>query len=498
MNSERDSYKQIFKTTSIFGGIQVFNILIVILKSKIIAVLLGPAGLGIISIFNSTSALIASGTNFGLNVSSVKSIALANQEEEKTQQSILIAVVKKLIWVTGLFGLLLTIVLSPWLSQISFGNNTYTFSFALLGVSLLALHLSTGQIAILQGLRQIKLIAFSTLIGSIIGLLISVPLYYFLGTEGIVPAIVASSLAAVISSWYFLGKAKITHTNVDYQTVKREGKEIIRLGFLISFTSIFPALAAYVVRLFISNVGNLADVGLYSAGFAIVGTYVGMVFSAMSTDYYPSLSEVSKDNTKCTEKVNQQILVSILILAPILITLIVFVKLGIIILYSAKFLGTVQMIQWASLGVFFQAFSWCIAFIFLAKGESKVYFVNELIPNLYILLINCFSYYIWGLEGMGISYLIGYIIYSVQVYLVAKKRYGFYFDSFILKRCAIHLLMLILTFLIVYYFKPIIQYTVGPLIIAISVFFSINTLEKKTNFLASFRNRIKKNKELKD
>ena len=182
MSSERDSYKQIFKTTSIFGGIQVLNILIAIAKSKIVAILLGPAGLGIISIFNTTSTLIASCTNFGLNVSAVKSIALANQVEGKQHQSIVIAVVKKLIWVTGIFGFLITIILSPWLSKISFGNNTNTFSFALLGISLLTLHLSSGQNAILQGLRQIKLIALSSLIGSLIGLLLSIPLYYFFGT----------------------------------------------------------------------------------------------------------------------------------------------------------------------------------------------------------------------------------------------------------------------------------------------------------------------------
>ena len=498
MSSERDSYKKIFKTTSIFGGIQIFNILVVILKSKAIAILLGPAGLGIISIFNSTSSLIESSTNLGVNVSAVKSIALSNKEEEKIHQSVLIAVVKKLVWVIGLIGFLLTIILSPWLSQISFHNDSYTFSFALLGFSLLALHLNSGQIAILQGLRRVKLIAYSTLIGSIIGLLISIPMYYFFGTKGIVPAIVATSIAAVLSSWYFLKRAQITDIKVDFHTVKKEGKEIIRLGFLISLTSIFPALAAYVVRLFISNIGDLTDVGLYSAGFAIVGTYVGMVFSAMSTDYYPSLSEVSKDNNKCTEKVNQQILVSILILVPILIALIVFVKLGIIILYSAKFLGTVKMIQWAALGVFFQAFSWCIAFIFLAKGDSKVYFLNELIPNLYILIINCVSYYIWGLEGMGISYLIGYILYFIQVYLVAKKRYGYQFDRFVFLNCTKHLGLLVLTFLIVYYFRPVVQYTAGSLLIAISIFFSIKTLEKKTNFLATIRDNSRNKNHLKD
>ena len=492
MSSERDSYKQIFKTTSIFGGIQVLNILIAVAKSKIVAILLGPAGLGIISIFNSTSTLIASCTNFGLNVSAVKSIALANQVEGKQHQSIVIAVVKKLIWVTGIFGFLITIILSPWLSKISFGNNTNTFSFALLGISLLTLHLSSGQNAILQGLRQIKLIALSSLIGSLIGLLLSIPLYYFFGAEGIVPAIVATSMASVLSSWYFLKKAQIYHVRVDYQTVRKEGKEIIRLGILISFTSVFPAMSAYVVRLFIAHTGDITDVGLYSAGFAIVSTYVGMVFSAMSTDYYPSLSEISNDNTKCTEKINQQILVSILILTPILIMLIVFIKLGIIVLYSAKFLGTVKMIQWASLGVFFQAFSWCIAFIFLAKGDSKIYFWNELIPNLYILLINCFSYYIWGLEGMGISFLIGYIFYFIQVYVISKKRYGFTFDLFTLKICAIHLALLVLTFLIMYYCNPITQYFAGSITFVFSIIFSLRILEKKIGFFENFKNRLRK------
>ena len=493
MNSERESYKQIFKTTSIFGGIQVFNILISIVKSKIIAVLLGPAGLGIISIFNSTSALIASFTNLGINVSAVKSIATLSQNEEQGRQHIIIAVVKKLVWYTGILGFLVTLLLSPWLSKIYFGNYSYTFSFALLGLSLLGLQVSNGQITILQGLRKVKLIALSSLIGAIFGLLFSVPLYYFFGAEGIVPALVATSMAAVFTSWYFLKKAEIPFVKADFFIIKKEGIGIIKLGFLISLTFIFPAIIAYVVRLFIANVGNIEDVGLYTAGFAIVGTYVGMVFSAMSTDYYPSLAEVANDNVKCTEKVNQQILVSILILAPILTILIVFIKLGIIILYSAKFLGTVKMIQWASIGVFFQAFSFCIAYLFLAKGHSKAYFWNELIPNFYILILNCSCYYIWGLDGLGISFLIGYFMYTTQVFMVAKKMYGFKFDLLTIKICATHLATLILTFLIVNYFNPFIQYSAGSILIAFSIIFSARIMEKKISFFSVLRNRFNRN-----
>ena len=491
MSSEKESYKQIFKTTSIFGGIQVFNILISIAKSKIIAVLLGPAGLGIISIFTSTSTLIASFTNLGINIAAVKSIATLNQYEDQERQQTIIGVVKKLVWYTGLLGFLVAVVLSPLLSKISFGNYSYTFSFALLGLSLLALQVSQGQATILQGLRKIKLIALSSLIGAVFGFVVSVPLYYVFGTDGIVPAIVATSIAAVLTSWYFLRKAEIPSLKVDFITVKKEGIGIIKLGFLISITFIFPALVAYVGRLFIANIGNIADVGLYTAGFAIVGTYVGMVFSAMSIDYYPSLSEVANDQLKFSKKINQQILVSILILAPILTVLIVFIKLGIIILYSAKFLGTVRMIQWAALGVFFQAFSWCIAFIFLAKGDSKVYLWNELIPSMYMLILNCICYYFWGLEGMGLSFLIGYFLYAVQVYIVAKKKYDFRFEAEVLKICFIHLALLITVFLVVYNFSTTIQYTVGLFIIVISIVYSVKIMEKKIGFYTPLLNKIK-------
>lgn len=491
MNSEKDSYKQIFKTTSIFGGLQVFNILISVLKSKIIAVLLGPAGLGVISIFNSTSAVIASCTNFGINVSAVKSIASSGQVEGKNHQSTIIAVTKKMIWFSGIFGLLVTVVLSPWLSKISFGNTSYTFSFALLGLSLLALQISSGQNAILQGLRQVKLIALSSLTGAFIGLVLSVPLYVFFGAEGIVPALVATSMAAVLTSWYFLKKVEIPVIKVNSTTVKKEGKTIIKLGFLISLTSIFPAIGAYVVRLFIANVGNIEDVGLFTSGFAIIGTYVGMVFSAISTDYYPSLAEVANDNIKCTEKVNQQILVSILILVPILTILLVFINLGIVILYSVSFLGTVKMIQWASLGIFFQAFSFCIAYLFLAKGHSKLFFWNELIPNFYILILNCLSYYTWGLEGMGISFLIGYFFYFIQVYFVAKIKYCFKFDLNTLKICSSQLLILITTFILTYYSVSEFKYIIGVLLIISSIFISINILEKRIGFILMIKKRMK-------
>ena len=53
MATEQKNYRSIFKATSLFGGVQVYQILIQIIKSKFVAVLLGPAGVGIMGLYQS-------------------------------------------------------------------------------------------------------------------------------------------------------------------------------------------------------------------------------------------------------------------------------------------------------------------------------------------------------------------------------------------------------------------------------------------------------------
>ena len=65
--SNTDSYLHILKYISLFGGVQVLNVLIGIVRNKFVAMLLGPQGVGLISLFNSTTKLISDSTNFGIS-----------------------------------------------------------------------------------------------------------------------------------------------------------------------------------------------------------------------------------------------------------------------------------------------------------------------------------------------------------------------------------------------------------------------------------------------
>jgi len=203
---------------------------------------------------------------------------------------------------------------------------------------------------------------------------------------------------------------------------------MLTMGFMISLSGLIGIGASYLVRIFINRTGSVADVGLYNAGFTIINSYVGLIFTAMATDYYPRLSAVANNNQLSKQTINQQAEIALLILAPILIVFLVFINWVIILLYSRQFIAVNGMIYWAALGMFFKAASWAIAFVFLAKGASKLFFWNELIVNIYILILNILGYHYWGLTGLGLSFLVGYFLYLVQVYIFAQLKYDFSYD----------------------------------------------------------------------
>lgn len=493
MLSNQNSYRQIIKATSIFGGVQVVNIIIQIIRSKVVAVLLGPTGMGIMTLLNSTLSLIKSSTDFGLGVSAVQDIALSSNTNDEYRIGKTVTVVRRLVWITGILGTLVVLLLSPFLSELTFGNREYTIAFIWISISLLFQQLSTGQFVILQGMRKIKLLAKANVLGSALGLIFTLPFYYFYGVKGIVPGIIGTALIVLFLSYYFSRKIIFEKVDVSFNQTFNAGKKMLKMGFMISLSSLIVILASYVLRIFINRIGGIDQVGLYDAGFLIINTYVGLVFTAMSTDYFPRLSSVSKSNKLCRKIINQQAEIAILILAPILIVFLIFINEIVILLYSNLFIEVNQMIYWAALGIFFKSVTWAIGYILLAKSNSRLFFFSELLANTYTLLFNIFGYYHYGLEGLGISFLVSYIISLIQVFLIAKIKYNFSLENGLIRIFSIQFFIAVLSFFIIYFLmKPYVFY-VGIIMIIFSCYYSFKELDSRLNLKQFFEKSEKQN-----
>jgi O-antigen/teichoic acid export membrane protein len=317
------------------------------------------------------------------------------------------------------------------------------------------------------------------LAGSTLGLITTIPLYYIWGIDGIVPGIIVTSIIALALSWYFSHKVRLEPVKVSFASTVANGKSMLNMGFMISLSGTITILSSYVVRIFIRNHGGIEQVGFYNAGFTLLDTYVGLIFTAMSTDYYPRLTAVANSNQLCKSTINQQVEIALLILAPILVVFLIFINWAIILLYSTKFIPINEMIYWASLGVFFKAPGWAIGFILLAKGEARLFFWNEIIAIVYFLGLNLLGYYYLGLSGLGISFMVGYLLYLIQMYLLSKRKFEFSFSSALIRIFIFQFLLAIGGFIAVKFLSSPFNYFVGTGLIALSTWYSFKELDKR-------------------
>ncbi len=473
INPERSSYRQIFKATSLFGGVQVFHILIGIVRVKFVAVLLGTTGVGLLGLFNAPLNLIISITGLGIAFSAVRDVSEAHASGNLTKVSMVIRTLRRWSWFTGLAGAVITISLAPILSQWTFGNKDYTWAFVWLSVTLLLQAISKGQSAILQGTRRLKDLAKSGVIGSSLGLIISIPLYYFFGLKGIVPAMILSAINGLILTWYFSRRVKIEDVEISYKQTFDQGIGMARLGIYMTIAGFVASLSAYVLNAFISNRGGVEQVGLYNAGWGVVGQYTGLIFAAMATDYFPRLSAIQSDNMKVKELVRQQGETALLIMTPLLALLIVTMPLVVRVLYTPSFLPVVMFANLTVLGMQFKAISWAMGYVYLAKGNGRLFMIMEIVAGAVILIMNLVFYYLFGLNGLGISFVITYFFGMILSYLVLRSKYDFGLPEKFFGRLLLLYVLTVISFLTVFITGSVLRYSAGIFVFIIASIYSL-------------------------
>jgi O-antigen/teichoic acid export membrane protein len=123
----------------------------------------------------------------------------------------------------------------------------------------------------------------------------------------------------------------------------------------------------------------------------------------------------------------------------------------------------------------------------LAKGSSKLFFINELATNIYMLVFNIIGYHYFGLTGLGYSFLITYMIYVLQVYWLTAHYYSFSINTSFLKTFFLAVIVCGLCLVLVMNATTVYKYGLGSALIIGASTFSIYQLNHKTGILAKIK-----------
>lgn len=492
MTDNQKAYRQVLKATSLFGGVQIVSIIAAILRSKVAALFIGPIGIGILGLLNSALNLITSVSKLGLDSSSIKEIAATNSLNDNRQVSKVIYTLKRFLWITGIFGALFTLIFSPLLSQLTFQNTDYTFAFRWISIAVLFKQLTLGDFSILQGLRKLKKLAQVNLYGSLGSVIIAVPMFYFFGIDGVVPTIVLTAILGFLVSRYFTFSVKVEKEHQSLKDTFRNGKPMIKLGITLSIGSLVTLLVAFIIQVYITNIGGLEEVGFYNAGIIIINSYVGLIFEAMSKDYFPRLSEIIKNKKEVTQTVTRQAMIAVLLITPIIIVFLMLSEYFIIILYSKAFLPIWVFLNFAIIGTLFKAVSWSMGFVIIANGHSKLFIKAAIGFNMLMLIMNVIGYSSYGLMGIGVSFMIYYLLHLIIIAIIMKKRYKFVLPIDFIKVYLVCLAFVFTMLAVTFIEDNLLKYTSASILIVTSGLFTLYNLDKRLGIKTFINEKFKK------
>jgi PST family polysaccharide transporter len=426
----KGTHQQILKSSAMVGGAQIVNISFGIARTKAMAVLLGPSGLGLFGLYTSIANLAQMLSDMGIFGSGVRQIASAvsTGDERRVWQTVL--VLRRISIALALIGVSIMVLFSRQISRLTFGNDSHSRAICWLSIAVFLTLISSSQGALIQGMRRIADLARMQIFGAIFGTVCAITLVYFFRERGVVPSIICVAAMSICVSWWFAGKAACTirsrdTTEMSFAFVRSEVAALLKLGIAFMTSGLVTLGVAYWVRITLLHKIGMEATGIYQSAWTLGGLYVGFILQAMGADFFPRLTEHAQDNEVCNRLVNEQTYVGLLLAAPGILATLTFAPLVVALFYSAKFAPAVTILRWVCLGTMLQVITWPMGFVIIAKAKRALIVICEVSWGLVSVGLAWVCIARWGLAGAGFAFFASYIFHGVMLYAIVNRLSGF-------------------------------------------------------------------------
>lgn len=418
----RPATRAILRALALLGSARGLELLCSLLRTKLVAIWVGQAGVAMLGIFTAATEMISALAQQGLRTSSVGSIANAKASGRLHHVASLTASYGLII---GLAGAALTLILSPLLSTISFGQGSGRWIFAPLAAAVLFNAIVASRQAIAQGTGALARLARASLTGSVAGFILSIPLTYFLREAGMVWIVVAYSLSTALA--FIFPRLRIDGSplsRLPFRQTIREGSHILRLGIWLTLSSAIDWGVSYAFMSWLRGAAGEDIVGLYQSGYTIAIRYMGILFSTIALEFFPRLAVGgNKSSWRPRILIAHETAVVLRLAVPAAALMILLAPWIIRILYSSAFVDAAPFLAGALAATPLRALSWCAAFLIIARGDGKTYLLAESVSGAVSLTLFITLYTIGSLAGLGIAYILWYGIYTATILIILRLRY---------------------------------------------------------------------------
>ncbi len=403
------------------GAAQVVQLAAAFVRAKLTALMLGPSGVGLVGLLTSFNGNLSALAGWGIGTSGVRAIASADAESRPGR----IAAVRRLGVLLGVAGAALVLILAwPAGDWILLEGHPAITEILIAGIAVPCLVISGGWAAILQARGHLKPLAWAQVVGALIGLLIGAPLIWWLGVKGLALSLALAAAVPALMLWSAARRLEPPKPDVQASSLR----PLLAMGGALMLVGLFAQASAYLVRLQLVDFGGLEAAGYYHAAFAVAGSLPGFVFVAMGADFFPRVAGAATESEAAVHA-DHQVAAGLILGTPLLSLLLCAGGPIMRLLYARGFEPALPLLDWMVWGVFLRLISWPLGYWLLARGSSKAVIAVEGLGNVIMTALPFVLLPKLGLIGAAIAYAAGYLVYTVVLLVMARRRSGSWLSS---------------------------------------------------------------------
>lgn len=403
-----------------------FTLVVLAALNKVLAVVGGPATVGLFSLLRSTE-------NTGISLASsdgdralVRGLSSQTERRQADEYGLSVAV---LMAAVTLAQIALLLAGAEWLSLRLFGQSSEDLirSVRLLGLPILLAVGSTWLIAVLKSRLAVGRAVLARTLGAVAGLAGA----YFAARAGSAVAIVLLLVGlegtTLLAAMAFAAGERFRpgFMSLPWPRLREHVRSYLSVAGYLLVSGILRNLIVLPVRvLFVQLAGGLAGAGLFDAAWTMTAKYLLFLLDAISTYYLPLLS-AARHEVYRGQLLRRLVRVAWAVCTPAVVALIVLKPLVVEILYSRGFLPALAILRWMLIGNYFQVSAWLFSTAMLAFGDVRSAFRID-VGWLALFLVGSATSLslLHRPEGVGLTFMMAYIGMFLATGWYAVRSYG--------------------------------------------------------------------------
>jgi PST family polysaccharide transporter len=353
--------RNLVRSVFLVGLSSVANTGVSVLRNKLLAVTLGPGGIGVFAQLMGLQNLAVGVVPLGLQTAALRYFALYRTSDPELLARFVSASARLFLWLSLAATVLCLVLLRP-LTIWATDDVGYLHLLVppILGIAFLVQ--SQTWLTYVQAGLDMRAYSQALVVTSVLGLVVLAPLVLGWGLKGAsVHLFVFAFLSWAVARWTAVrAMGPATRRAVDRAPFDRQVVgSLFRFGAANLPPFVLAMVFPFVLRAQIVHDGGLVQNGLYQALFAISAQYLAIPLNAMTAYSFPRISQL-RDLPTINQEVNDATRVAVLISTLGILGILLSRDLVIRILYSRHFMAAVPLFPVQMIGDLLRAVCFAI------------------------------------------------------------------------------------------------------------------------------------------